>query len=153
MEEKNYATQGPPPPVSRPLQLHRFTYLWLHHYNDIIIYNYYAHAIMIVEILHVVTFMFDGVVVAEPFLLYHDEISVGTSATSGKLTCTVESSSPVWRDVVRNKLNPSSSTHTTQHHQVQGYDYHVLLVLQFLMILNIMDCGVVYNKIKELMVS
>ncbi len=66
---------------------------------------------MIVEILHVVTFMFDGVVVAEPFLLYHDDISVGTSATSGDLTCTVESSSPVWRDVVRNKLNPSSSTY------------------------------------------
>ncbi len=53
--------------------------------------------------------MFDGVVVSEPFLLYHDEISVGTSATSGNLTCTIESSSPVWRDVGPTDLTSSSS--------------------------------------------
>ena len=53
--------------------------------------------------------MFDGVVVSEPFLLYHDEISVGTSATSGNLTCTIEASSPVWRDVRLTDLTSSSS--------------------------------------------
>ncbi len=53
--------------------------------------------------------MFDGVVVSEPFLLYHDEISVGTSATSGNLTCIIEASSPVWRDVDSTDLTSSSS--------------------------------------------
>ncbi len=71
------------------------------------------HAIIIVETLHVVTFMFDGVVVAEPFLLYHDEISVGTSATSGVLTCRVESSYPVWRDVGPTNLISSSPYRST----------------------------------------
>ena len=67
------------------------------------------HAIMIVETLHVVTFIFDGVVVVEPFLLYHEEISLGTTTTSGNLTCIVESSSPVWRDVFPTDLTSSSS--------------------------------------------
>ncbi len=53
--------------------------------------------------------MFDGVVVSEPFLLYHDEISLNTSATSGNLTCTIEASSPVWRDVGPTDLTSSSS--------------------------------------------
>ena len=59
---------------------------------------------------HVVTFMFDGEVVTQPFLLYHDEISVGTNATSGGvLTCITESSTPVWRNVVPAELSSSSS--------------------------------------------
>ncbi len=53
--------------------------------------------------------MFDGVVVTEPFLLYHDEISVGSTATSGVLTCMAESSTPVWRDVRRTELSSFSS--------------------------------------------
>ncbi len=53
--------------------------------------------------------MFDGVVVSEPFLLYHDEISLNTSATSGNLTCTIDASSPVWRDVGPTDLTSSSS--------------------------------------------
>ncbi len=53
--------------------------------------------------------MFDGVVVTEPFLLYHDEISIGTNATSGVLTCMTESSSPRWRDVHPMALGSSSS--------------------------------------------
>ncbi len=55
--------------------------------------------------------MFDGVVVSEPFLLYHDEISLNISATSGNLTCTIiiEASSPVWRDVGPTNLTSSSS--------------------------------------------
>ncbi len=53
--------------------------------------------------------MFDGVVVTEPFLLYHDEISLGDTATSGVLTCIIESSSPVWRDVGPTDLTSSSS--------------------------------------------
>ncbi len=60
--------------------------------------------------LHVVTIMFDGDVVSQPFLLYHDEISIGTNATSGVLTCMDESSSPIWRNVVPAELNSSSST-------------------------------------------
>ncbi len=43
----------------------------------------------------VVTVMFDGDVVFQPFLLYHDEISIGTNATSGVLTCMAESSTPM----------------------------------------------------------
>ena len=46
---------------------------------------------------------------AEPFLLYHEEISLGDTATSGNLTCIVESSSPVWRDVRPTDLTSSSS--------------------------------------------
>ncbi len=45
----------------------------------------------------------------EPFLLYHDEISIGTNATSGVLTCMVGSSTPVWRNVVPAELSSSSS--------------------------------------------
>ncbi len=53
--------------------------------------------------------MFDGVVVPQPFLLYHDEISIGTTATSGVLTCMTESSNPVWRNVQSVEVTPSSS--------------------------------------------
>ncbi len=56
----------------------------------------------------VVTFMFDGEVITPPFLLYHDEINVGTNATSGVLTCITEST-PVWRNVVPAELSSSSS--------------------------------------------
>ena len=58
---------------------------------------------------HVVTVLFDGVLVHQPFLLYHDEISVGTTATSGVLTCTADSSTPIWRNVVPAELSSSSS--------------------------------------------
>ncbi len=53
--------------------------------------------------------MFDGVVVPQPFLLYHDEISIGTTATSGVLTCMTESSNPVWRNVQPVEVTSSSS--------------------------------------------
>ncbi len=53
--------------------------------------------------------MFDGVVVPQPFLLYHDEISLGTTATSGVLTCMAESSNPVWRNVRPAEVTSSSS--------------------------------------------
>ncbi len=49
--------------------------------------------------LHIVTIMFDGVMITVPYLLYHDEISVGTTNTSGNLTCMVGSNTPIWRDV------------------------------------------------------
>ncbi len=52
--------------------------------------------------------MFDGRVESEPFLLYHDEISIKTSYTSGNLTCTIEANSPVWRDV--GPTDPTSSS-------------------------------------------
>ncbi len=52
--------------------------------------------------------MFDGVVLTPPFLLYHDDISIGTTATSGNLTCTVGSSTPVWRDVSVSSVDTSS---------------------------------------------
>ncbi len=56
------------------------------------------------------TFILDGVVLTnhEPFLLYHDEISVGTTTTSGVLTCMVGNSTPIWRDVSAAPLNTSS---------------------------------------------
>ncbi len=63
----------------------------------------------LIHSLHVVTFMFDGVVLTPPFLLYHDDISIGTTATSGNLTCMVGSSTPVWRDVSINPQDISSS--------------------------------------------
>ncbi len=53
--------------------------------------------------------MFDGSVVTEPYLLYHDEISMGATATSGVLTCVVESTTPIWRDVSAIPLDTSSS--------------------------------------------
>ncbi len=59
--------------------------------------------------LHVVTLMFDGVVITPPFLLYHDEISVGTNATSGILTCMVGNNTPIWRDVSTSPLKNTSS--------------------------------------------
>ncbi len=51
--------------------------------------------------------MFNGSVVTPPYLLYHDEISVGTTATSGILTCMVEASTPVWRDVSTSLVDAS----------------------------------------------
>ncbi len=59
--------------------------------------------------IHLVTVMFDGVAVTVPLLLYHDEISIGTNATSGVLTCMTESSNPVWRNVRPVEVNSSSS--------------------------------------------
>ncbi len=59
--------------------------------------------------IHLVTVMFDGVAVTVPLLLYHDEISVGTNATSGVLTCMTESSNSVWRNVRPVEVNSSSS--------------------------------------------
>ncbi len=53
--------------------------------------------------------MFDGVVVPQPFLLYHDEISLGATATSEVLTCMAESSNPVWRNVRTVEVTSSSS--------------------------------------------
>ncbi len=57
--------------------------------------------------------MFNGSVVTPPYLLYHDEISVGTTATSGVLTCMVESSTPVWRDVSASLVDASSPLQST----------------------------------------
>ncbi len=51
--------------------------------------------------------MYNGVEVSEPFLLYHHEISL-IGDTSGVLTCRVESSYPVWRDVGPTELTSSS---------------------------------------------
>ena len=53
--------------------------------------------------------MFNGSVVTLPYLLYHDEISMGATATSGVLTCVVESTTPIWRDVSAIPLDTSSS--------------------------------------------
>ena len=39
--------------------------------------------------------------------------SHNTSATSGNLTCTIETSSPVWRDVRRTELTSSSTYQST----------------------------------------
>ncbi len=60
-------------------------------------------------IYQIVTVMFDGVAVTVPLLLYHDEISIGTNATSGVLTCMTESSNPVWRNVRPVEVTSSSS--------------------------------------------
>ncbi len=53
--------------------------------------------------------MFDGVVITPLYLLYHDEISIGTTATSGNLTCTVGSNISIWHDVRAMELDSSSS--------------------------------------------
>ena len=53
--------------------------------------------------------MFDGVMITGLYLLYHDEISIGTTNTSGNLTCTVGSNTPIWRDVSVSRLDTSSS--------------------------------------------
>ena len=45
----------------------------------------------------------------DPFLIYHDEISLGNMAPSGILVCRVESSSPVWRDVAAVGITSSTS--------------------------------------------
>ncbi len=73
------------------------------------IHSLWVISMTLIYSLHVVTIMFDGDVVFQPFLLYHDEISIGTNATSGVLTCMAESSSPIWRNVVPAELNSSSS--------------------------------------------
>ncbi len=57
--------------------------------------------------------MFNGSVVTVPFLLYHDEISMDATATSGVLTCVVGSSTPVWRDVSSALLDTSSPLQST----------------------------------------
>ncbi len=50
---------------------------------------------------HVVIFAIDGIVVNEPYLLYAEEISVGTAFRQGIITCQVRGTNPteVWRDV------------------------------------------------------
>ncbi len=67
----------------------------------------------LVNSLHVVALMFDGDVITPPFLLYHDDISVGTTATSGVLTCMIESNTPIWRDVQPAELSSSSPLQST----------------------------------------
>ena len=67
----------------------------------------------IIHSLHVVTFIFSGSVETAPFLLYHDEISLGATFTSGNLTCMVESSTPVWRNVGAFQLDTSSPLQST----------------------------------------
>ena len=62
---------------------------------------------------HVVTFLFNGTVVTEPYLLYHDEISMSATVASGNLTCMVESSMPVWRDVSASQVDASSPLQST----------------------------------------
>ncbi len=57
--------------------------------------------------------MFNGSVVTVPYLLYHDEISIGATSTSGVLTCKVESSTPVWRDVSAAPVDTSSLLEST----------------------------------------
>ncbi len=57
--------------------------------------------------------MFDGVVVPPPFLLYHDEISIDVTSTSGVLTCTVGNTSAVWRDVSAYPVDTSSPLQST----------------------------------------
>ncbi len=57
----------------------------------------------------VVTFMLNGTVVTVPYLLYHDEISLGTTTTSGSLTCTVRNNAAVWRDVSAAQVPQGSS--------------------------------------------
>ena len=58
--------------------------------------------------------MFNGTVLPEPNLLFHDEISVGTSSTSGVLTCTIPSVTPLWRSVdvvsISSTTSPYQST-------------------------------------------
>ncbi len=49
----------------------------------------------------------------EPFLLYHDEISMSATTTSGNLTCKVESSTPVWRDLSVVQVGTSSPLQST----------------------------------------
>ena len=54
--------------------------------------------------------MFNGTMLPEPNLLFHDEISVGnTFSTSGVLVCTVQSSTPLWRDVLAVSISSTSS--------------------------------------------
>ncbi len=62
--------------------------------------------------------MLDGVVLTdfdhEPaFLLYHDEISVGTTTTSCVFTCMVGNSTPIWRDVSASPVDTSSPLQST----------------------------------------
>ncbi len=57
---------------------------------------------------HVVTFLFNGTVVTQPYLLYHDEISMSATVAPGNLTCIVESGMPVWRDVSASQVDASS---------------------------------------------
>ncbi len=51
--------------------------------------------------------MFNGSVVTPPYLLYHEDISIGAATTSGVLTCMVESSTPVWCDVSTSLVDAS----------------------------------------------
>ncbi len=62
---------------------------------------------------HVVTFLFNGTVVTQPYLLYHDEISMSATVASGNFTCVVESGTPVWRDVSAAVVGASSPLQPT----------------------------------------
>ncbi len=53
--------------------------------------------------------MLDGTEVTVPYLLYHDEISLGTTTTSGSLTCTVRNNAAIWRDVSTAQVSQGSS--------------------------------------------
>ncbi len=53
--------------------------------------------------------MLNGTEVTVPYLLYHDEISVGTTTTSGSLTCTVRNNAAIWRDVSLSRVLQDSS--------------------------------------------
>ena len=66
-------------------------------------------ASIIIDCIHAVTFTFNGTVLPEPNLLFHDEISVDTSSTSGVLTCTFPSITPLWRNVLAVPISSTSS--------------------------------------------
>ncbi len=58
--------------------------------------------------------MLNGTEVTVPYLLYHDEISIGTTTTSGNLTCTVRNNAAVWRDVYVSQVPQDSSPLVTE---------------------------------------
>ncbi len=58
--------------------------------------------------------MLNGTEVTVPFLLYHDEISIGTTTTTtttsgGNLTCTVRNNAAIWRDAFASQVPQGSS--------------------------------------------
>ena len=83
----------------------------------------------------------------QPFLFYHDEISVGTNATSGVLTCMVESSIPVWRDVSASPVDTSSPLQSITSGLMSRLSRTGAIIPNDP--INIMDCGVVYTQIEQ----
>ncbi len=49
----------------------------------------------------------------EPFLLFHDEISIGATPRSGVLTCAAGSNISVWRNVAAVVIDSNSSIYQT----------------------------------------